>query len=199
MKNKIIAFSGSSFSGKTTAINKLKNFYGAKSVSLNEIIRKKITNIDEARKNPYDYLLLQEEIISQKFEQEKNCFEQSDKGLIYLVDRSLSDSFFYFLFYVKKEEFSDVQFDKYMEVFSKVRAYYNYSHKFLYDGVVCFSPLFLEKDVKDPLRPSKIDYLKEIEYFIIDSFNKTGGCKNIIDFNPNTEKTEKLIQFINSI
>jgi len=187
----IIAFSGGCFSGKTSTINLYKNLLGDRAITLDELVRgKKIISIDDIRKDPIKYLDFQEEIITQKIEQEKYAFSNS-KDKIVLVDRALSDSLFYLTFYVNKDKNLQGNFwTKYSSLIDRVKKSTQYAFENIYDYVLEFSPI--EAKCNDEVfRPHFIDVQKYIEYDMISTYNQAFSKPNqLIKLNLNKNVNE---------
>lgn len=161
-----IAFSGGCFSGKTSTMQALKSILekeGYKVVIIDENIRNKnITSIDEIRKNPNSYFELQKEIIQEKIKQENEAFN-SEKPIIYLFDRALTDSLFYYEFYVDKSNLAH-------------KGEYFGFHKWLIDNVmnsmfnidmlIEFKPL-LGIQTDDKMRPASLQASSISEFLAI--------------------------------
>lgn len=192
----IIAFSGGCFSGKTSTIMKIKEKLGDECIVLDEIIRKIYKNdenfsISKIRKNPEEYLELQSKIINEKIKSEINAFLSKDfNDKIILVDRALTDSFFYLTYYVDKSSFSDEIKEKY-NIFLKNMIGYIENSSSIYDYVLEFSPIQNKKN-EDNFRPSDIDSSKDIEHFFISLYNQKfyGNSKaKLIKIDLNENKT----------
>lgn len=166
-----IAFSGGCCSGKTSTMQALKYILeqqGYKVVILDEVIRKTkeaehhFNSIISLRKNAASYFRLQEKIIKQKIEQEKEAYN-SKEPIIYLFDRALTDSLFYFEFYVDKVGLHD-----------RKPGYFTF-HRWLYrevmdsmyhlDMLVEFKPLLKVADSnRDTMRPNYLDMASYSEF-----------------------------------
>ncbi|MCF7795961.1 AAA family ATPase [Patescibacteria group bacterium] len=161
--SKIVAFSGASHSGKTQTMKELCNLYPNKIISFTEIIREiiKIPSIDNIRKNPNDYLDLEMKIISQKIEQEKIAYDD-DKDCIYIFDRSLVDSFYYYLFYVDKNNLNMDLYQNYLEfLLEKIDQHFK-----MYSMIFLFKPI---KNIEklDIFRVKNLNIVQNNEYKII--------------------------------
>lgn len=162
-----IAFSGGCFSGKTSTMKALKSTLekeGNEVIILSELIRetekaKRINSIDEIRRCPNMYFDLQKDIIRAKVQQEFKAFF-SNRPVIYLFDRALTDSLFYYEFYVDKSNLCNKQnyFAFYEQLICNIKNSFNYL-----DLIVEFKPL---KQIKndDMMRPATIEYSAQAEY-----------------------------------
>ena len=107
-----IAFSGGCFSGKTSTMEALKSVLekdGYKVVIVSEAMRetevaKSGMSIDAIRQDANLYFKLQKEIIKKKVKQERDVPFNSEPDTIYLFDRAITDSLFYYEFYVDKSK-----------------------------------------------------------------------------------------------
>lgn len=166
-----IAFSGGCFSGKTSTMQALKSILekeGYKVVIIDENIRKTekakkcSDSIDALRANPDSYFELQKEIIQEKIKQENEAFN-SKKPNVYLFDRALTDSLFYYEFYVDKSKLAHKD------------DYFNF-HKWLIDNIfnsmyhldllVEFKPL-LGIHTDDKMRPANLGIASSSEFLAI--------------------------------
>ena len=206
--SKVIAFSGGCFSGKTTAAFVVKSYLenaGYKVVVLDELIRTATDKpIDEIRKNPAEYLKLQETIIRGKIEQEIKAFADTS-DVVYLADRAITDSLFYLQNYVDK---SSLSFNE-MKVFCKLhkdtiqhaRRAFGYPNDYSgYFAVVEFKPLVGENT--DLFRPMHIDYSKEFEHDAIHILNLSFDAGLVpfrfVDLNKKSD-AQNLVSFIHKL
>lgn len=171
--SRVIAFSGGCFSGKTTAVFVVKSYLenaGYKVVVLDELIRTATDKpIDEIRKNPAEYLKLQETIIRGKIEQEIKAFTDTS-DVVYLADRAITDSLFYLQNYVDKSSLSDEEIIRFCNLHKDVIQHANYAFSdFGYFSVIEFKPLYGENT--DKFRPKHIDHSKEYEHEAIHTLN----------------------------
>ena len=161
----IIAFSGGCFSGKTSTMEALKSILekeGYKVVIISEVMRetevaKSGMSIDAIRQDANLYFKLQKEIIQKKIDQEFEAFND-EHNTIYLFDRAVTDSLFYYEFYVDKSKLDNKE------------EYFKF-HKYLLDKVcstlnqvdllIEFKPLDCRDINNDKMRPA---YLKEVSY-----------------------------------
>lgn len=177
----ILAFSGASFSGKTTFIENIKKYFGNSVVTFDEIIRSSSTlSIDELRKNTSEYLKTQLKIINEKILQEK--YKTNIKNKIFIFDRSLVDSYFYYLFYVDKAQLTDSEEKIYYDFLLNLQKEVEISINERYDKVFLFKPLNCIEN-NDKMRPRNLFGKQEQEYNLIRTL--THGIstkKNVIDF-----------------
>lgn len=171
---KVIAFSGGCHSGKTTAINKIAEALearGHKVVKLTELMRE-VTNkpIDELRKNPHEYLEVQEQIVSAKINQECDAFNDSSRT-IYLVDRAITDSIFYLENYVDKSGLNTAETMRLCNLNFVARQHAMDAFNRGYDMLLQFEPLDIV-DSSDTYRPYELEYLKDYEYQGISTLNR---------------------------
>lgn len=168
-----IAFSGGCFSGKTTTLNALKDVLessGLKVKTLDELIRKeKYTSIDELRKKPVTYLNTQFNIIQNKILQELKAFN-SNEPVIWLFDRALTDSLFYYEFYVDKSNLNATCLREYCDFYNQLKYAVAYSFSRL-DLLIEFKPLKNTAYNTDKMRPANLESLSEIEYTGIHRLN----------------------------
>lgn len=204
----VIAFSGGCYSGKTTTIGIVKKALenaGYEVVTLNELIRVATSQpIDELRKNPSEYLKLQEKIIKEKIEQENKAFEdKSDK--VYLIDRAITDSLFYLQNYVDKSALTEEEMIRYCKLHKAVISHAKkaFSQQFGYNVVLEFVPI-KEVCVNDKYRPKHITYSKEYEHDAISILNFNFMHRNaissvILRIDLNVDTVYKIVNFIQSI
>lgn len=161
----IIAFSGGCFSGKTSTMEALKSVLkkeGYKVVIISEAMRetgvaKSGMSIDAIRQDANLYFKLQKEIIQKKINQELAAFDSED-DTIYLFDRALTDSLFYYEFYLDKNKLDNKkEYFKFHEfLINKVCSNINQI-----DLLIEFKPLNNRDINEDKMRPA---YLKEASY-----------------------------------
>lgn len=160
-----IAFSGGCFSGKTSTMEALKSVLekdGYKVVIVSEAMRetevaKSGMSIDAIRQDANLYFKLQKEIIQKKINQELAAFD-SEGDTIYLFDRALTDSLFYYEFYLDKNKLDNKkEYFKFHEfLINKVCSNINQI-----DLLIEFKPLNSRDINEDKMRPA---YLKEASY-----------------------------------
>lgn len=163
--SKLIAFSGACHSGKSTMIRKIAertNYNGI--ITLTDVIRDKVSDIDAIRKSPKQYLELQIEIITEKFNAETDAIKKHPNSIV-LTDRSLADSFFYYIFYVDKSTLSPQQLEKYAAFF-KWLYFRTLTTARTYDHIFLFRPL-VQKDTSDTMRPDHLHLLQDVEFLFI--------------------------------
>lgn len=160
-----IAFSGGCFSGKTSTMEALKSVLekeGYKVVIVSEAMRetevaKSGMSIDAIRQDANLYFKLQKEIIQKKINQEAEAFD-GEPNTIYLFDRALTDSLFYYEFYVDKSKLDNkreyFRFHEYL--INKVCSNINQI-----DLLIEFKPLESCNINDDKMRPT---YLKDVSY-----------------------------------
>lgn len=185
----VIAFSGGCFSGKTTTMEELEETLkakGIKVVTLNELIRERyIGSIDKIREDPSMYLAFQNEVIRAKIDAEIKCLNADAQ--VVLVDRAITDSLFYLLFYVDKSKLTFRDTISFMLLQSHIMSHIEYAWFNIYDLVVEFKPL--DKLCDDTVyRPKHIDALKHIEHTTISMLNDYAnrGLENkcvVVDLN----------------
>lgn len=161
-----IAFSGGCCSGKTSTMQALKSILekqGYKVVIFDEIIRQTKeaeyhdNDIEKLRENTVSYFKLQKKIIEQKVEQEKEAFNCKEP-VIFLFDRALTDSLFYFEFYVNKSHLLGGSLKQ--DYFAFHRWLYREVMDSMYhlDMLVEFKPLLGVADSDtDTMRPNFLD------------------------------------------
>lgn len=160
-----IAFSGGCFSGKTSTMEALKSILekeGYKVVIVSEAMReteaaKSGMSIDAIRQDANLYFKLQKEIIQKKINQEFEAFN-GEPNTIYLFDRAITDSLFYYEFYVDKGKLDNKEeyfkFHKYL--LDKVSSTLNQV-----DLLIEFKPLNNRDINADKMRPA---YLSSASY-----------------------------------
>lgn len=161
----IIAFSGGCFSGKTSTMEALKSILekdGYRVVIISEAMRetkvaKSGMSIDAIRQDANLYFKLQKEIIRKKINQEFNAFN-GKPNTIYLFDRAITDSLFYYEFYVDKSKLDNKEdyFSFHKFLLSKISSTLNQI-----DLLIEFKPLKNCNINDDKMRPA---YLKEASY-----------------------------------
>ena len=175
--NLLVTFSGASHSGKTTLIHKLKDHINLiepkKCEILSECIRERgIISIDEVRKDPERYFKLQLEIVVTKIEMEENA--ANTEGKIFLIDRSLADSLYYYTHFVSLGQLSENSQNEYEKFLSVLLKTAHKHFKEYYDFIVYTLPIPPEKN-NDPMRRKNIAISQSNEAAMIkmflDSFN----------------------------
>lgn len=193
----VIAFSGGCFSGKTTTMEKLKESLerrGRKVAMLSELVREhKIESIDKLRQDPSTYLKFQQDIILEKIDAELNC-TKLDVDVV-LVDRAITDSLFYLLFYVDKSKLSFDDIALFYGLQNRIRMHMKQAFEQIYNLVIEFSPINAVCDDK-VFRPKQIGALKYIEYDIISMLNDYANSSTLgkyVRWDLNTQSAEELI------
>ena len=193
----VIAFSGGCFSGKTTTMEKLKESLekrGRRVAMLSELVREhKIESIDKLRQDPSAYLKFQQDIILEKIDAELNCTEL-DVDVV-LVDRAITDSLFYLLFYVDKSRLSFDDIALFYGLQNRIRMHMKQAFGQIYNLVIEFSPINAVCDDK-VFRPKQIGALKYIEYGIISMLNDYANSSTLgkyVRWDLNTQSAEELI------
>lgn len=193
----VIAFSGGCFSGKTTTMEKLKESLekrGRKVAMLSELVREhKIESIDKLRQDPSEYLKFQQDIILEKIDAELNC-TKLDADVV-LVDRAITDSLFYLMFYVDKSRLSFDDIAIFYGLQNRTRMHMKQAFEQIYNLVIEFSPINAVCDDK-VFRPKKIGALKYIEYDIISMLNdyaNHGRCGTLLSWDLNENSSDDLI------
>lgn len=203
-KSKVIAFSGGCFSGKTTTMEALRKALinnGYEVCVFSELIRNMISeSIDQVRKNPVKYFELQKKIISKKINQEKHAFntikQHAKNKTVFLFDRAITDSLFYFENYIDKSSLPDDVITEYCKFHTQI---INYAYEAFrnYSAVVEFVPLNISCNV-DKFRPKNIDALKHYEYSVISMLNYyyVAPATHHIICNLNINTTDEVIECI---
>ena len=200
----IVAFSGGCFSGKTTTIKKIAEKLrqlGYTVYILNENIRdkkvfRKAGNIDNIRQDPNSYLLLQNEIIREKIENENEILgvKYTTKTII-LVDRALTDSLFYLSCYVDKVNLTLENKKTFKHLFSYIYMILLLSKR--YDKVLEFRPIKIENI--DKYRPKDLEHLHFFEYEMIHCLNNNFFDKSIMEKNINIKQESCIDNLVNNI
>ena len=151
------AFAGACNSGKTTLISKLRTRLNA--VVVDDPIRAYLTNwsIDEARSNPDNYFDLQQKAIKEKLERELSV-TFLNQGYHILIDRTLADSLYYLLFYVRPDKLS--QTINYFKLVTDLTDYV--MNRARYDLVVLCRPRPVL--APNPARPYDLHVRQEAEF-----------------------------------
>lgn len=193
----VIAFSGGCFSGKTTTMEKLKESLekrGYKVAMLSELVREhKIESIDKLRQDPSAYLKFQQDVILEKIDAELNC-TKLDADVV-LVDRAITDSLFYLMFYVDKSRLSFDDIALFYGLQNRIRMHMKQAFEQIYNLVIEFSPINAVCDDK-VFRPKQIGALKYIEYDIISMLNDYAISSTLGKYarwDLNTQSAEELI------
>lgn len=193
----VIAFSGGCFSGKTTTMEKLKESLekrGHKVAMLSELVReRKIESIDKLRQDPSAYLKFQQDIILEKIDAELNC-TKLDVDIV-LIDRAITDSLFYLMFYVDKSKLSFDDIALFYGLQNRIRMHMKQAFEQIYHLVIEFSPINAVCDDK-VFRPKQIGALKYIEYDIISMLNDYAVSSTLgkyVKWDLNTQSAEELI------
>lgn len=186
MNNIVIAFSGGCFSAKTETMNMFKKHFGNEVVLLSEVIRERLKNtpfsIDDVRQKPKAYLELQFDIISSKIQDELDVVQNNENKLI-IVDRALTDSLFYYTFYVDKSSLSIDDLERYDKFLGELISTVGFHCRNVYDCILEFKPI--NKVCNDgKYRPGSINIIKKTEYKMIHMYNKL-FCEKVahIDMN----------------
>jgi deoxyadenosine/deoxycytidine kinase len=193
---KLIAFSGASNSGKTTAIKRSLEKHPHLCVELDEIIRrKKAINIDTLRSNPMEYLKFQQEVTLQKIEEELDAVEKyKNTDTLILVDRSIVDSLFYCAFYLDKSKFSDSELMQYRDLYAAITDHIK-NHP--YHKILIFQPI-QNIQLDNGLRTSNLRYFQDCEDFFIRNLSYSCfGAERVIDVA--TQDIDKLVNTITDL
>lgn len=172
---KLISFSGGCYSGKTTAINyladELRNKYERQVVVLGEVIRdylvKNNLNIEDLRKDPQGFWVMQKETTLQRAERELEAVNKySSTDTIILQDRALTDVLFYLETYTDKANVDAADFAKFRSLLLQTIDLSLGKT----DLVVQCKPL--NGTNKSVYRTKGIDHLKYFEYDCIARINR---------------------------
>lgn len=199
-----IAFSGGCFSGKTSTMEALKYILekeGYKVVIISEVMReteaaKSGMSIDAIRQDANLYFKLQKEIIQKKINQEFEAFN-GEPNTIYLFDRAITDSLFYYEFYVDKGKLDNKEeyfkFHKYL--LDKVSSTLNQV-----DLLIEFMPLNVRDVNNDKMRPAYLEEASYSEYTCIHRLNYTyrrkDNVQGFMSINLNNECNNNCIEQI---
>lgn len=199
----LILFSGPCNSGKTTLLNALNNrlfSQGIRPMVLTELIRQKTDKpIDELRKNAHEYLVIQEQIITEKIQQEKLAICDTHTE-VWTADRAITDSLFYLENYVNKTELNEEDTKLYAKLHKRVCEYAG--RYFSYYKLVQLKPLrAIQQDI---FRPNNLNHLQQYEYECINRLNEYYSAKTHskcleIDLNHITQETalDEIFKFAN--
>lgn len=198
---KVIAFSGGCFSGKTTAIGYMKNYlenHGKVVAVSEECMRplyKEGETIDSIRADFGRYLDFEIEMIREKIRVDLELINSGKYDYV-LIDRSLTDSLFYYTFYVDKSKFSKEQWKKYSNFFKELDlAIFRFCG--LYDVMFQFEPLDYSKCDDKKFRPEYLVEIGNCESRLINTLNKGYPFKcNTVYINFNYMALDKLINYI---
>lgn len=199
----LILFSGPCNSGKTTLLNALNNklfSQGIRPMVLTELIRQKTDKpIDELRKNAHEYLVIQEQIITEKIQQEKLAICDTNAE-VWTADRAITDSLFYLENYVNKTELNEEDTKLYAKLHKRVCEYAE--RYFSYYKLVQLKPLRVVQ--QDIFRPNNLNHLQQYEYECINRLNEYYSAKTFtkcleLDLNHITQKTalDEIFKFAN--
>lgn len=198
---KSIVFSGGCFSGKTTAINYLKNYLESqgKIVGVSEECMrpfyKEGETIDSIRSDFERYLNFEIDMIKEKIKVDTELINSNNFDYV-LIDRSLTDSLFYYTFYVDKSKFTKEHWKTYSDFYKELDSEINKFCK-LYDVIIQFKPLDYTKCNDDKFRPKNLVEIGNCEWHMINTFNKAyqfEGKMITIDFN--NMPLEKIVNYI---
>ena len=180
----IVAVSGACHSGKTTLITRLKEISPEYVTVMSEVIREVDIDIDEIRKDPYEYLQFQKTMIGRKISQElRAAYQQQTKRnyhtKIYLIDRSLVDSYYYLTRYMNFDKMDEKIFREYEEFRQIVLMTAQTHMKTIYDGIILLRAIPYPAIENDKYRPTSLryqqsaefDYIKYLTYGIIGEEN----------------------------
>lgn len=199
-----IAFSGGCFSGKTSTMEALKSILeknGYKVVIVSEAMRetevaKSGMSIDTIRQDANLYFKLQKEIIQKKVTEEIKAFS-GESNAIYLFDRALTDSLFYYEFYVDKSKL-----DNKYEYFKFHKWLLREVHTYLanLDLLIEFKPLKNCNVNDDKMRPAYLEEASYSEYTCIHRLNYTyrrkDNVRGFMSINLNNECSNNCIEQI---
>ena len=146
-------------------------------------------------RDPNSYLLLQNEIIREKIENENEILgvKYATKTII-LVDRALTDSLFYLSCYVDKVNLTPENKKIFRHLFCSIYTYLILTKR--YDKVLEFKPLEI-KDI-DEYRPKDLEQLQFFEYEMIHCLNKN-FYKSTIEKNINVKQESCIDNLVNTI
>lgn len=194
----LILFSGPCNSGKTTTLNAVYNElfnHGCRAMILDELIRQKTDKpIDELRKNAHEYLMLQEQIITEKMEQEKAAIADRRISEVWLADRAITDSLYYLENYVNKTELNSEDTILFAKLHKRICEYLD--EYFRYYCLIQFKPL--KAIQQDMFRPNNINHLQQYEYECINRLNTYYFIKmHVVDLNLYTQEAvvEQILNF----
>lgn len=199
-----IAFSGGCFSGKTSTMEALKSILekdGYKVVIVSEAMRetevaKSGMSIDIIRQDANLYFKLQKEIIQKKVKEEIEAFF-GEPNTIYLFDRALTDSLFYYEFYVDKSKL-----DNKYEYFKFYKWLLREVHTSLtnLDLLIEFKPLENCNVNDDKMRPANLKEASYSEYTCIHRLNyiyrRKDNVQGFMSINLNNECSNNCIEQI---
>ena len=172
-ESKVIVFTGGCFAGKTTTLDSVSTILtanGKNVVYMNEYMRNKpIVSIDEIRSDPSTYLKLQDEIVRLKMLRENEIFQLRD-NVIALIDRAITDSLFYLLYYVDKSKMSLEDLKTYNNLIADAQKHAAFAFKNIYDYVAFFLPIEKISDA-GIYRPETVHITKYIESSVIGMLN----------------------------
>jgi uracil-DNA glycosylase family 4 len=171
----ILYLVGGCHSGKSTFAAKLKSWFKDYVVSFDEEIRKTTDlSIDDLRKDAQKYFSIQLDIIKKKIDQEALAIAEdriNPYKNLYIFDRSLADSYFYYTFYVDKSQLSEEQSNEY-DAFLKVLRETMPKHIGYENAkIFYFEPLSCE-DNTDKMRPKTLCSRQSIESMMIYDYLK---------------------------
>lgn len=206
--SKTIFFMGGCCSGKTTAVNLLKDRLKAQghNVSLIKESMRDLTElpIEELRQKPSEYLKIEEQIIEKRIEKEIQAYNDTS-NTIYLSDRSIFDSIFYLCNYVPTPFLNDAELTKFYEIYRRIQVYAIWSLKKV-SGLILACPIYPKQSDWSSInkfRPRQIDWASYYEHqkireIITTMLNLYAPQFKRIDLEIATEK-EKLYEYIDEI
>ena len=210
---KIIPFSGSCLSGKTTTIYYLKNLLEKEGFRvkiaeepIREILNELKISIDDLRNNVDYFLLVQKKVLEKRIENEikivTDLHHQREKYDYLFIDRSAADVFFYVTFYLdKKLLLTEKQTRDYKNLLLEINEYVKKSSG-LYDKIFLFEPLKKIIINDDSYRPKNISEEKKyLEYELIKLYTHLFFNQNYIvevDMNKENEpnKLFKILKYL---
>lgn len=186
--SKIIFFSGACNSGKSSAL-KLAELYlkdkGYQVKTLEESFIPVDASIDDLRKDANKYFEAQKEYILNRIAREKEIVVSQD-NTIWLVNRALTDTLAYYLFYINKAELTEENVHEYTTLYLTLIDYlYTYANNPNNYWCVHLVNSYLDIDLSKKSRPKYLKDLQIIEDSLITYFNRmyfyfSGDTKNII-------------------
>lgn len=163
-KGRLIALSGASHSGKTTALNEIMAHFGHDVDYFGENIRELIPHgmtIDQLRAQPNEYVNVMHAAILGKIRRENDALEE-DRVTIF--DRSLADSLYYFTRYLNVNDLNSDGQVKYYEILGSLMESITRDR---YDLVVFFNPIDVPAGHNDPHRPDNLAQIQQSEFVAV--------------------------------
>ena len=168
--------------------------------------------IDEIRKDPVEYMRMQEYIINERRERDMaSCYNDSENN-VYLIDRTFADTLFYIEEYIDKSRFTEDELNEYIKMHDETMKTCEQLYCSGYDLVLEFIPIDFSgynKNGDDPYRPKNVGVMNNYESACIGNINRAMVYKGqqarfggdfltfkTIDYNDKSYTNEKCVDEI---